>query len=106
MADEPTTLGPHGGRRVKGERGDNVTLRTRGNSKAYVVARLERDGFDDLVREVEAGRLSAWAAGRRAGWLRWEVRRREQDRPREQDARKQTEQERDVRLASVAAMVG
>lgn len=36
-------LGKHGGAR-KVKQGDNVTLKGRGNSEAYTLARLDRDG--------------------------------------------------------------
>lgn len=91
-------LGQHGGRRIRGQR-NNVTLKMRGNSRAYVVARLERNGHAALAAKVRAGELSAWAAAREAGWPRWRVRRREPD------ARERTEQDADARLRAVEALI-
>jgi len=56
-------LGTHGGPRKKGEQGDDVTLRHRGNSQAYLIARLRRDGRLDLLAGVLEGKISAYAAG-------------------------------------------
>ena len=57
------------GRPKKGEeKGDNVTLKERGNSRAYILARLDRDGLTDLAARVRAGELSANAAATQAGW--------------------------------------
>ena len=51
------------GRPKKGEeKGDNVTLKGRGNSSAYILARLDRDGHAELAAKVRAGKLSANAA--------------------------------------------
>jgi hypothetical protein len=53
------------GRPKKGEgKGDNVTLKGRGNSSAYILARLDRDGHAELAAKVRAGKLSANAAAR------------------------------------------
>jgi hypothetical protein len=62
-------LQPHGGKRVKGEHGD-ITLKMRGTSRAYIIARLRRDGHDVLLAGVLSGRISAFAAGEEAGYLR------------------------------------
>jgi hypothetical protein len=67
--DQPW-LGKHGGRRIKGQQGNNVTLPMRGNSRAYIVARLLRDGRDDLVRAIEDRRISAFAASVVAGYAK------------------------------------
>ena len=56
-------LGTHGGPRKKGEQGDDVTLKHRGNSQAYLIARLRRDGRLDLLAGVLEGKISAYAAG-------------------------------------------
>jgi hypothetical protein len=70
-------LGNHGGPRKKGEQGDDVSLRHRGNSRAYVIARLERDAANGGGRDVMAllegvlsGRISAFAAGVEMGYCR------------------------------------
>jgi hypothetical protein len=55
-------LQQHGGKRVKGEQGDEVALRHRGNSRAYILARLQRDNRLDLLRGVLDGTISAFAA--------------------------------------------
>jgi hypothetical protein len=58
------------GRPKKGgeEKGDNVTLKSRGHSRAYILARLDRDGHADLAAKVRAGKLSANAAAIEAGF--------------------------------------
>jgi hypothetical protein len=60
-------LQPHGGKRVKGVHGDNVTLKMRGNSRAYLIARLRRDGFDELLAGVLDGQISALVGAEMAG---------------------------------------
>jgi len=61
-------LGKHGGKRTKGQKqGDNVTLKERGNSRAYILARLDRDR-PELAAQVRAGTLSANAAATKAGF--------------------------------------
>jgi hypothetical protein len=68
-------LGAHGGKRVKGQKqGDNVTLK-RGNARAYILARLDRDGFGNLAAAVRAKELSANAAAEKAGFRKKRVRR-------------------------------
>ena len=44
--------------------------RQRGNSRAYIVARLRREGFDDWAVAVETGRISAFALACDLGWTR------------------------------------
>lgn len=62
-------LGTHGGDRRSGEfQGSRNTLNGRGS--VYIMARLERDGFDELVEMVRSGELTAKEAGRRAGIVR------------------------------------
>lgn len=58
-----TVLGTHGGKRKKGQ-GDNVTLK-RGNSPAFLAARLRRDHPDAVFDESVRGsvRQAAIAAG-------------------------------------------
>jgi hypothetical protein len=70
MASEPLEpkLGGHGGHRTKGRQGDSVTLKKRGNSRAYIVARLQRDNELQLLAAVLEGRLSAFKAAQVAGW--------------------------------------
>jgi hypothetical protein len=67
---DQTRLGSHGGKRTPGQQGDNVTLRSRGNSRDYLIARLRRDGRDDLVEAIEARKISAFAAAVVAGYRR------------------------------------
>lgn len=64
-------LGKHGGdRRSKAikDQGYNITLKERGTSRAYILARLERDGDKELAAMVRAKKLSAKAASIKAGW--------------------------------------
>jgi hypothetical protein len=61
--DHIARLGNHGGPRKKGEQGDEVALRQRGNSRAYILARLRRDNRLDLLAGVLEGKISAYAAG-------------------------------------------
>jgi hypothetical protein len=76
MPDEsdPPRLGPHGGKRTKGQQGnaagDGVTLRSRGNSTVYIVSRLRRDGRDDLVEAIHNREISAFAAAVLMGWAK------------------------------------
>jgi hypothetical protein len=44
--------------------------RSRGNSREYLYARLERGGFHELLRAVDAGTLSVYAAASAAGFVR------------------------------------
>jgi hypothetical protein len=64
-------LGRHGGARRKGQKQSyNVTLKSRSNSRAYILGRLDRDGHTELANRVRAGRLSANAAATAAGFHR------------------------------------
>jgi hypothetical protein len=65
--DQPT-LGPHGGRRTRGQR--NGTTLQRGNSRAYFLARLRREGYDDAVEAIEMHRISAFSVAVQLGWVR------------------------------------
>jgi hypothetical protein len=47
---------------------DNVSRLKYGNSRAYVLARLERDGFGELLAKVQNGELSANAAAIEVGF--------------------------------------
>jgi hypothetical protein len=71
MADDPAQpkLGKHGGARVKGQQG-NATLRTRGNSSAYYVARLQREGHDDALELIRQRRLTPYAVAVQLGWVK------------------------------------
>jgi hypothetical protein len=53
-------------RKVK-DQGDNITLKERGTSTDYTVARLDRDR-PDLAAHVRAGHMSANAAAIEAGF--------------------------------------
>jgi hypothetical protein len=55
------TLGKHGGKRTKGQQSDNVTLRSRGDSVAYIVSRLRREGLHERVEAIRNGEISAFA---------------------------------------------
>jgi hypothetical protein len=46
---------------------DNVRI-DYGNSRDYILARLQRDGHSDLIAQVYAGELSAHAAAERVGY--------------------------------------
>ena len=52
-----------------GDRGNITISPGRGNSRAYTLDRLKRERTD-LYREVCAGKLTANAAAKRAGWRR------------------------------------
>lgn len=69
--DVKLTLRSHGtNQHTKNEGGDNVTsLKDRGNSAAYTIARLERDA-PELAMAVREKRLSANAAAIQAGFRR------------------------------------
>jgi hypothetical protein len=69
MSDQPQ-LGRHGGPRTKGQRGDKSPWQSRGNSRDYLVARLRRDGREDLIRAIETLKISAFAAAVVAGYRR------------------------------------
>jgi hypothetical protein len=63
-------LGKHGGVRTKSEQGDNVTLKMRGNSREYIIARLARDNRTDLIEAIMDRRISAFAASVVAGYAK------------------------------------
>lgn len=77
-------LGKHGGARpgagrpTKGEErnnqgnndGDVVTLNPRGNRRAYILARLEREGLTDWIQAIRTRRISAFAVACQLGWAR------------------------------------
>jgi hypothetical protein len=64
------TLGPHGGKRTKGRRGNDPSLRQRGNSRAYLLARLRREGYHDLLTAVLNRKISAFSAACLLGWAK------------------------------------
>lgn len=66
--DEVVILGKRGRPKTGEEKGDNVTLKSRGNARAYTLARLVRDGETDLAAKVRAGEISANAAALKAGF--------------------------------------
>ena len=41
----------------------------RGNSRAYIISRLQRIGRHDLVTAIEAGVISAYAVAIELGWI-------------------------------------
>jgi hypothetical protein len=75
-------LGQHGGPRPgagRPKKGENrerknqsstrrLNSRAYGTSRAYVICRLERDGFTELAAKVRAGEMSAYAASAVLGW--------------------------------------
>jgi hypothetical protein len=70
MIDElaQPTLGPWGGKRVRGERVSNRNLKG-GTNRAYLTARLQRDR-PDLAAEVLAGEASAYGVACELGWTK------------------------------------
>jgi hypothetical protein len=69
--DQPE-LGPRGGPRTKGVRNPKLVLR--GVRRAYVVARLQRDGYRGLADAIRAGRVSAHTVAIQLGWTKRPVR--------------------------------
>jgi len=65
-------LSKHGGDRksdaAKNQGVDNTLIERGTSRKAYIKARLERDGKTELLGRVNAGALSAHAAATEAGW--------------------------------------
>jgi hypothetical protein len=70
MPDKPAhpRLGQHGGRRPRNERPDNISFKY-GTSRAYLLARLERDR-PDLAADVLAGEASAYSVACELGWAK------------------------------------
>jgi hypothetical protein len=66
--DQAVKLGRRGRPKKGEEKGDVVTLKGRGNSSAYILARLDRDGRDELAAKVRSKELSANAAAKKAGY--------------------------------------
>ena len=48
---------------------EGLMTRQTGTSRAYLLKRLRRDGYGDLLAAVENGRLSAYAAAEAAGYV-------------------------------------
>jgi hypothetical protein len=63
-------LGKHGGKRIKGQQGGNVTLRSRENSRDYILARLEREGLTEWVEAILTRKISAFAVAVELGWAK------------------------------------
>jgi len=63
-------LGKHGGKRIKGQQGNAVTLRSRGNSRDYILARLEREGLTDWIEAILLRKISAFAVAVELGWAK------------------------------------
>jgi ElaB/YqjD/DUF883 family membrane-anchored ribosome-binding protein len=65
-------MGTHGGDRrseTAKDQVDIINLKTQGGtSRAYILARLDRDGHAELAAKVRAGKLSANAAAIEAGF--------------------------------------
>ena len=69
MDDEPK-LGRHGGPRVKGQRASSGSLIKHGSGRAYVLARLRRDGHTHLIKAIETHQVSAYAVAVELGWTK------------------------------------
>jgi hypothetical protein len=67
-------LGKQGGDRrsekARADQGSDTTLKQVGRGRAYVLARLDRDGHAALAAKVRAGELSANAAAIEAGFCK------------------------------------
>jgi hypothetical protein len=65
-------LGQHGGDRkseqAKDQVGNTKLISAGGTTRDYILARLDRDGHDELATKVRAGKLSANAAAIEAGF--------------------------------------
>jgi hypothetical protein len=72
-------LGKHGGDRrsgaVKDQVGNTKLISDGGTTRAYILARLDRDGHHELAAKVRAGELSANAAAIEAGFRKKRIRR-------------------------------
>jgi len=51
-------------------RARRVAITSRGNSCAYVLARLEREGLTDLIDAIRAREVSAYAVACELGWAK------------------------------------
>jgi hypothetical protein len=72
--EEIQPLAKHGGdRRPDGGQGNRITLTMqRGDSRDYVIARLERDD-PQLAQRVKRGEITATAASRLKGWKKPQI---------------------------------
>src|SRR5215813_1344115 len=61
-------LGKWGGPRIKGQQG--ATAPRGSTSVNYILRRLEREGFTDLIEGIRARRISAFATAVELGWAR------------------------------------
>jgi hypothetical protein len=68
MDDKPR-LNRNGGLRRKGEHSSNRKLKG-GTNREYLLARLDRDGRQDLVAAIHGREISAYAAAVEAGYVR------------------------------------
>jgi hypothetical protein len=70
----PSKLGQHGGPRHptagQGDEKSDITLKSRGTGKQYILERLRRDQRFDLIDGVQQRQISAYAAGIEAGYFR------------------------------------
>jgi hypothetical protein len=67
----PSKLGQHGGRRIRGQRLDNISLNTGGGtSRDYIIARLQREECFDLVDAILTRKISAYAVAVELGWVK------------------------------------
>ncbi len=62
---EPKLL-KHGGK-VMEQADNNKVEKDYGTNADYILARLKRDGFDELAQQVKTGAVSARKAGMQAG---------------------------------------
>jgi hypothetical protein len=67
---EERQLNRHGGKRVKGEQADGISMPQRGTSRASIISRLKRENLLDLVEAVERGKISAYAIAVELGWAK------------------------------------
>jgi hypothetical protein len=67
MADDNPKLNRHGGRRIPGQRDAKSP---HGNSRAYILARLEREGLVDWVEAILSRKISAYAVSVHLGWTK------------------------------------
>jgi hypothetical protein len=52
------------------QRNANAPTRPHGNSRAYVLARLQREGLTDWIDAIVDGRVSAFAVATHLGWVK------------------------------------
>jgi len=71
MADDvvqPPKLQKHGGVRIKGQQG--AVIKRGSTSVDYILARLAREGYTDLIEGIRMRRISAFAVACELGWAR------------------------------------